>query len=610
MSNFLLALVVMRHLLLSVLVFGPLLLATNGGRSADAFVGIASSPVHLMTQHQHRETRRSVLLYSQRPPSPQPQQQKQQQAAVKEDDDKLLLDDETPAGIVGAQFFGGNKEKEEFYDEDEERNVLSAMSTTIPTPTSGMVPSSDVATSATTATAAAATASFFRFDNRQAFSSDQVAHVASSLQSQINSVLYDDDSDFDRRTSINMAVEYTKKASQLDWVTSLPSKATTTSSSSTTTTTPLEELRTAKSFYKHVDLAIVSGREIQSEEQPSSTTTTTLMELQWELSVTWPTFWEPRVLLLGSSVLTLTDSSSSSCSGASRPTTTRTIVRQVDTINGGLNRPGTGILPSLIQQLTPRFWDLYHIGMTPSAELSPRLILGKGGGNGVNSYHVSTIPARWMIQPTIVETGTRLDGNAQILPNHVFSSFISTMGPTRQRYVPTVGTTVQIRSNVNNSNLNNNNNKDDAAMARPRSIAGSNTLLQWQIPMSVEFQTNPTWLLAPPNEEAIPDSDPHCEYVFQSQKLVATVAYGGEAQDAEIGQIRKQLYESVLKDGIHTPKLDDNGRPIFFFSYGTTKACYTRQGGLGMCVYEWRPSCAKANQVGLELQNPGETTSS
>ena len=605
MNNFLLVLVAMRQLMLSFLVFGPLYLATNGGLSADAFVGIASSPMSVMKQHHEHQTRRSVLLYSQRPPSPQPQQEKQQQAVMKEDDDTLLLDDETPAGIVGAQFFGGNKEKEEFYDEDEERNVLSAMATTIPTPTSGMVTSSDATTTSATTTTAPAV-SFCRFDNRQAFSSDQVAHVASSLQSQINSILYGDadDSNFNRRTSTKMAVEYTKKASQLDWVTSLSSKAT-----AGTTTTPLEELRSAKSFYKHVDLAIVSGREVQSQPQPSSTTTTTLMELHWELSVTWPTFWEPRVLLLGSSVLTLADISSSSSSGASSPTTTLAIVRQVDTINGGPNGAGTGVLSSLIQQLTPRFWDLYHIGMTPSAELSPCLILGTSGGNGVNSYQVSSIPARWMVQPTMVETGTRLDGNAQIIPNHVFSSFISTMGPTRQRYVPTVGTTVQIRSNVNNSNLNNSNNKDDAAISRPSSSTGSNTLLQWQIPMSVEFQTNPTWLLAPPNEEATPDSDPHCDYVFQSQKLVATVAYGGEAQDAEIGQIRKQLYERVLKDGIHTPKLDDNGRPLFFFSYGTTKACYTRQGGLGMCVYEWQPSWAKANKIGLELQNPGETPS-
>jgi hypothetical protein len=168
------------------------------------------------------------------------------------------------------------------------------------------------------------------------------------------------------------------------------------------------------------------------------------------------------------------------------------------------------------------------------------------------------------------------------------------MGPTRQRYVPTIGTTVQIRSNINkNANKNNNN---------------GTTLptLQWQIPMSVEFQSRLLWPLAPPNDEAAPNSDPQCHYVFQPKKLVAAVAYGGEAQDLEIGSIRKQLYERVLKDGLYTPKLDDNGRPIFFFSYGTTKACYTRNGGLGMCVYEWRPSWAKANQVGLELEIPRE----
>ena len=82
---------------------------------------------------------------------------------------------------------------------------------------------------------------------------------------------------------------------------------------------------------------------------------------------------------------------------------------------------------------------------------------------------------------------------------------------------------------------------------------------------------------------------------------MATVAYGGNGpQDAEIANVRKRLYESVVKDGLQ-PKLDENGRPIFFFWQNGVKACYTEEG-LGMAVYEWRPTFAKSDEVGIELE--------
>lgn len=488
-----------------------------------------------------------------------------------------VIDGETPAGIVGAQFFGGNKQKEEFYDEWEERNAgASLLQQPLSESTTSLSESSSPLSS-----------SFCRFENRKAFTTDQVALVASSLQSQINSILYKEDSTTTTTTKTTTKtpwmIEYTKTQT-LNWVTPLPI-------TTTPKTTPWDELRSALNFYKHVDLAIVSGQQQQQQQQPNTQKDKTIvMELQWELSVAWPTFWEPRVLLLGSSTLTISTNLQDDRDGDENK---MIITQQVDKIMGNTNNnndaPSSGdfnAISSIVPQIIPRFWDLYHVGMTPSAELSPRILQLGSYGSKQKSYQVYDLPSRWMVQPTRLETGTRLDGNAQIIPNHAFSSIIITMGPTRQRYVPTVGTIVQILSN---------NNK-----AVPT--------LQWQIPMSVEYQSQLTWTIPFPDEEAAPNSNPQCEYVFQPRKRVAMVSYGGEAQDVDIGQVRKQLYEQVIMDGLHKPKLDDNGRPVFFFSSGTTKACYTRQGGLGMCVYEWQPTWVKANQVGLELEIPGETT--
>jgi hypothetical protein len=82
-------------------------------------------------------------------------------------------------------------------------------------------------------------------------------------------------------------------------------------------------------------------------------------------------------------------------------------------------------------------------------------------------------------------------------------------------------------------------------------------------------------------------------------RQVATVSYGGNAQDEEISNIRKQLYDQVLKDGLK-PKFDEDGRPQFFFWQNDVKTCYT-EDGLGMTIYEWRPKFSSSNEVGIEL---------
>jgi len=423
------------------------------------------------------------------------------------------IDEDAPAGIVGAEFFGGNKQKEEFYDETAEQKSVEMISREAST--------------------------FIRFQDREAFTTDETAGLAASLQSQINRIVstrHDDKPLNISGSDLADELVYSYTKGKLDWITPLQNQS----------PTPLEALNEALDFYKFVDLAVVSGQQLSETE----------FELQWELSVTWPTFWEPRVLILGSSTICVEN---------------MTIQKQYDKVvdNGG------DLLGTLSKQILPRFWDLYHIGMTPSAELLPQVNRKEPGM--LEGYQVYDIPSRWFVQPSRKETGTRQDRNAQTVPNHAFSCIIKTMGPTRQRYVPTSGIEVQVLNSEHGEKF-----------------------LEWKIPISVEFQSRRDWAIPGEDEEASPQTEPNCCYKFEKRRKVATLSYGGDAQDEEISSVRKKLYEQVLKDGFK-PKLDENGRPIFFFLSHTTKACYTNEG-LGMCVYEWRPKWAKANEVGLELQ--------
>jgi Ni,Fe-hydrogenase I small subunit len=88
--------------------------------------------------------------------------------------------------------------------------------------------------------------------------------------------------------------------------------------------------------------------------------------------------------------------------------------------------------------------------------------------------------------------------------------------------------------------------------------------------------------------------------VYEGKRQIATIPYGGAPQDEEVTAIRRKLYEQVIKDNLK-PKLDETGRPQFFFLQNDAKACYT-EGGLGMGVYDWRTPFVKANEVGIELE--------
>jgi hypothetical protein len=455
----------------------------------------------------------------------------------KQDDtnvDTDYVDPDAPAGIEGAEFFGGSKKKEEFYDPVAEREA-----------------GKDIINIAT---------SYNRFvssDQQKpsvAFDTLPVAFIAQSIQEQINSILYDQTPKSDN------LLECAYNDLKFTWTTPLDT--------SSDNSSPLVELELAKTFYKQVDLAIVSGKQISDTE----------IELFWELALVWPTFWAPRVVLSGSSKCTFETTLPKDVSNSDKPMSV-SIVKQIDQVFGSDNN---SILPLLSSQIAPRFWDWYHIGMSPAAEEMPRQKV-KGG----NGYSVYKVPPKLVTAPTMVEIGSRENRNAEIVPNHAFTCIIKTMGPTKQEYTPTSPVQVEIkrRKNQDGSNVE----KKDSSL-----------VLCWSIPLSVQFLASNLDLPLPgDNPEDTKDSFPACTYEFHSERVVATVSYGGKPQDPEITDIRKQLYEKVMNDGLK-PKLDDDGRPQFFFWQNDVKACYTVEG-LGMAVYEWRPKAAGSNEVGLEL---------
>ena len=288
----------------------------------------------------------------------------------------------------------------------------------------------------------------------------------------------------------------------------------------TSTGSPLEELQQAREFYNDFAVNLVSS----SGDS-----------YRWEAVAVWPTFWEPSVVVTGTSKVTIVDN---------------VITKQVDTLD-------VDLLKGITSQILPRFWDVYHVGMTPAAQMAP-LKTVKSSFN----YQLRKIPDRWIWQITTPDSGDRQDTVA--LPNDGFTTFIKTMGPSKENYVATSNIEISIQ---------------------PRKS------VIFSIPIPVQYSS---WKQDEDHDNA--------SFQFQPTKLVATTPTSLGPQEEGIAKIREKLYESVTKDG-YQPRLQ-NGRPVFTYYQRDLKACFT-ENGLGMAVYDWRPGFVQPNAVGIEIESSG-----
>jgi hypothetical protein len=537
--------------------------------------------------------------------------------------DDAFADDGT--NVVGTKFFGGSSVKDELYIPEEEEMALVLQGV--------IVEEEDQRRGGPT--------DYHRFEDGNAFGDDFAGRVGAALQSAINRVLYDDDDDDDDDDDAGASALWTEDPS-MGWTTPFPRRG-------GPRGTPLVELAASRAFYNRLDVAIISAITLER-----TTTTggggggTAAVEVRWDVGAVWPNPWESRVLLTGTSVLTVREEGGGAGGGGACGGFV--LLGQRDVLDGGGD-----IVGALSSQLPPRFWDVYHIGMTPSAELDPRLnspptsssrslstssssgkeMNERGGGKRggpFSAYRLSYLPPRLVIEPSLVDSNGRDGRAAQALPNHAFTTAIKTMGPNKDRFVPASPVEVSISKVA-----------DDGG-----GEGGGGSLVRWTVPVPPEFASRIVLPLPAIGGEDVDDDDdggggggggeasggspplgitttrkkftpPYtpgrtsrppptppaslsCGYALRPTRLVATLPYAGNPQDQEVTRLRKRLYdEAVERDG-HVPKLDPvTGRPMFFFWMNDAKACFTRDGGLGMAVYEWRAGWSKSNEVGIEL---------
>mmetsp|Transcript_4895 Transcript_4895/g.7383 ORF Transcript_4895/g.7383 Transcript_4895/m.7383 type:complete len:438 (-) Transcript_4895:82-1395(-) len=332
-----------------------------------------------------------------------------------------------------------------------------------------------------------------------------------------------------------------------------------------------KELKDANEFFIMPRLCVLDAEQRAEDE----------VTLSWKWSTTWPTVHRPRLSFTGKSKLKLSDQKA---------------VDGVPFINAVVDEWDTNWGELFSTQFLPKPWDVYHLFLTPPADM-PFYKVVERGGKGSSKYEIRDYAPRVVIEGKITDpSNSREDMLAQALPNWIFTGFLRMSGRKPEEYSPTSPTELQITSQLVSSEEEG---KDPERKTRVTWRVGTPQEHGLDIDNEDQFPN-------PQNFEELEEEDfldAEVQYVLDGWRRIAVTPFNGGAQDIEVVQIRAQLLEQVVEAG-YTPATFDNGRPKFSFLQYNIKHAFNSKNQLAVAMYEPRPFFGDGNEVLLELERP------
>jgi hypothetical protein len=282
------------------------------------------------------------------------------------------------------------------------------------------------------------------------------------------------------------------------------------------------------------------------------------VSLNFQLGFNYPSFWSPRIIITGKSIVTYTPSSDCGVK----------VVSQEDVLDMDLTA-------CIQDQILPKFWDLYHLNMAPPAEVRP--VVKVGGVNPFKGYEVYESPKALVVQHEVWDDLGREGKTASSLPQGMFSTNIKTVGPKKDLdYVTGSGVEVEIGRE------------------------GGRGWIKWEVEVGSAVMSNLAEGLKVGDGVVGGAVKSGSKARVREARVYASRAFQGDPQDRGVGKVREELFERCRRDGLKA-KVGEDGRPKFFYRYGTAKTCWV-EDGLGMVVWEWRLKGFRGHEVCMELE--------
>jgi hypothetical protein len=293
-------------------------------------------------------------------------------------------------------------------------------------------------------------------------------------------------------------------------------------------------------------------------------------EFRWLASGTQPVQWSPRVLVHGTTTITRKDGK---------------VTRVVDTWDSSPTDIG-------LQQVAPKFWDVFDLWATPVAETPCEEVLDKFKFSMGEARLVRT-PERLCLVCSLDDvSNSRKQRVASALPDFVF------LADTRSPTDVIAATTTPLSVSIEALPLV----KDEPRKRR----------VTWALPLPTALGLDFASLPELPRLKDLTDGslelgvaeNPSLTYALQPAKLYVCASYSGDPQDAAAAPLRKALAEVAVTQGLSLVPGPNGGAAPAVLRKWRAKLGYSDTGALAYAMESNAPSwvAVDGNELCVEVR--------
>lgn len=319
----------------------------------------------------------------------------------------------------------------------------------------------------------------------------------------------------------------------------------------------LDQVDQARAFFLEPRLSVTGSRVL-----PSANT----VEVEWQLSGTWPLPYRPRVRAAGTTVMRI--------DAAHKGPQPRVLLME--------ERWDKPWWRSSLEQALPRAWDMWHLFLTPPSEKPLYRVVRRFHAIELREYYPRLVVE---LETQDTREGKKFTDLAWVLPDFGFTDELKLQG--RAQYRETYVTTSPLEVCV-----------ESTEWAPPGGQPVPSKRVRWHVPLPSHVGLNASALPEPmlsPNATMGEVG----RYVLQPRRLVAVRPFSGQAQTANYGNARRWLLEFVKREGLRTVR-NERGRSPVWVLRNNMKAGFNMAGHFCLGIYE-QPSYSERGEIAVEI---------
>lgn len=296
-------------------------------------------------------------------------------------------------------------------------------------------------------------------------------------------------------------------------------------------------------------------------------------EYRWAASATWPVKWAPRVVLHGTSSVTVD----------------RAGGRAVAVVDSWDASPSDVFKA----QVAPRFWDIYDLWATPHAERPADVAVDAFPMGKFGTATLKRTAPRLVVRASVVDvTNSRKRRVASALPDFAFLH--ATRDPSRGA-VTTAPLTVSVETLPGAA--------ANGTAVRERGVV-------WSMPLPAKFGFDPNDAALPvlPTDLADAGVDagacvrPALEYALEPSELLLCAHFTGAVQDADAAALKAALVDAAAKAGLRPRAGDRGGPPPILHRRFRAKVGFNETGFASYATYANPPGWAAIDRDEIAIR--------